>query len=333
MKKKGFTLVELLVVISIIALLMSILMPTLAKVRAMAIRAVCSTNLGSLHKAFLTYALDNHDDYPRAGGKTSRWSAITGNLPLPVFYADNEADAFYQGGKAGTADTPAAQIVSRATMGASLYLLIKYADAAPKEYICGGDRGAVEFELSLYNNVINQKAPDSRLAITQDISLAWDFGGPAGNRQSGGIPPAQHYSYAYQIPYGGAKQMYYSLSTTRQPGTPVMADRNPYLVLIQEDKSLKDVHKYEYGNPMKERWGNSPNHNYEGQNVLFNDSSTRWETVPYCGINQDNIYTYAPTDSQPQIGKAPLRAYDDDALPQSGYDSLLVNEGKQRFKE
>jgi len=321
MKKKGFTLVELLVVISIIALLMSILMPTLAKVKAMALRAVCSTNLGGIHKAILTYAQDNHEDYPRAGGKTSRWSATSS---LPVFYAKTELVAFHQGGKLTGP--------SRATMGASLYLLIKYADVAPKQFICGGDGGAVEFELSLYNDVLQDKASDYPLTLTQDITLAWDFGGPAGNWSSGGIPPGQHYSYAYQIPYGGAEQMFYSLSTTRQPGIPIMADRNPYLVLIQEHKSLEFVHEYVYGDPTKEQWGNSPSHKYEGQNVLFNDSSTRWETVPYCGINQDNIYTRAIESEPPQIGEAPARAYDGDALPLSGDDSLLLNEGKQRFK-
>ncbi len=314
MKKKGFTLVELLVVISIIALLMSILMPTLAKVRAMALRAVCSANLSSLHKACLTYAHDNDDDYPRAGGKGSRWLVTT---TLPMFYADTEINAFHQGGNPNTD--------GRATMGASLYYLIKYADAAPKEYICGGDRGAVEFELSLYSSVIPS---GTELALTQDISLAWDFGGPAGIRTAGGLPPGQHYSYAYQMPYGGSRQMYYALSTTRQPDIPVMADRNPYLVLIKEN----DRPRYQYTNPhdpTSESWGNSPNHKYEGQNVLYNDASTRWRTIPYCGINQDNIYTIAVNSNSPQVGEQP-GLFNASSLSQSGDDSLLLNEGYEQ---
>ncbi len=320
MKKKGFTLVELLVVISIIALLMSILMPTLAKVRAMALRAVCSTNLSSLHKAFLAYAHDNYEEYPRAGGKTSRWRVDTDeDEPLPLFYARDEIEAFHQGASSSGA--------SYATIGASLYYLIKYADAAPKEFICGGDSGAVEFELSLYNDYLNQNAPNYRLTQTQDITLAWDFGGPP---NESGDPPAKHYSYAYHMPYCRAEQMYYSLSTSRQPGIPVMADRNPYIVLIQEPTP-----PYEYTDPHDptvEKWGNSPNHKYEGQNVLFNDSSTSWETVPYCGINQDNIYTYASDSANPQIGTRP-RPFYGTAVPQSGDDSLLLNEGKEQLIE
>jgi len=311
MKKKGFTLVELLVVISIIALLMSVLLPTLAKVRAMALRAVCSTNLASLHKHCLTYAQDNDYDYPRAGGKNSQWS-VTPNLP--VFYEDTELLAFHQGGNPNSA--------GRATMGASLYYLIKYADAAPKEYLCGGDRGVVEFELSLYNDILKINASKSRLYLTQDIALAWDFGGPAGSRREGGIPPAQHYSYSYQIPYGGAAQQYYFLSTTVRPDTPVMADRNPYLILIRED----DRPLYDYSNPMGEQWGNSPSHKYEGQNVLFNDASTSWEPVPYCGTNQDNIYTITTDSENPQIGAQPA-LFSGSSLSQSGNDSLLLNEG------
>jgi prepilin-type N-terminal cleavage/methylation domain-containing protein len=312
MKKKGFTLVELLVVIAIIALLMSILMPTLAKVRAMALRAVCSTNLSSLHKAFLAYAHDNFQEYPRAGGKTSQWRIST-SLPLPVFYERNEIRAFHKEGSA-TGD-------SYATIGASLYFLIKYADAAPKEFICGGDSGAVEFELSLYKSVI---PATTSLARQQDITLAWDFGGPPNEN---GDPPARHYSYSYHMPYCQTRQMYYTLSTSRQPDIPVMADRNPYLVLIQEATP-----PYVYGNSEQEKWGNSPSHKYEGQNVLFNDSSVSWETVPYCGINHDNIYTYALDPDNPQVGTRP-RKFSGAAYPRSGDDSLLVNEGAEQLEE
>lgn len=56
---KGFTLVELLVVISIIALLMSILMPALSRARELGKRAVCLNNLKSLAVIWMMYADDN----------------------------------------------------------------------------------------------------------------------------------------------------------------------------------------------------------------------------------------------------------------------------------
>ncbi|MDD5135182.1 MAG: type II secretion system protein, partial [Phycisphaerae bacterium] len=68
MKKKAFTLVELLVVIAIIAMLLAILMPALAKVRQMAQRMVCSSNLSGLGKALLAYSTDDpYESYPVAG--------------------------------------------------------------------------------------------------------------------------------------------------------------------------------------------------------------------------------------------------------------------------
>jgi len=59
--KKAFTLMELLVVISIIALLMAILMPTLNKAREMGKRAVCLSNLRQLTLAWSMYAQNNDD--------------------------------------------------------------------------------------------------------------------------------------------------------------------------------------------------------------------------------------------------------------------------------
>jgi len=76
MKRKGFTLVELLVVIAIIALLMGILMPALARVRQLAFRMTCGTNLSGIGKAMLIYANDYEDELPRAGGRNSTWNGM-----------------------------------------------------------------------------------------------------------------------------------------------------------------------------------------------------------------------------------------------------------------
>jgi len=58
--KRAFTLVELLVVISIISLLMSILLPSLNKARGQAKQAVCKSNLKQWGVVFLQYSSENN---------------------------------------------------------------------------------------------------------------------------------------------------------------------------------------------------------------------------------------------------------------------------------
>ena len=58
-RRRGFTLVELLVVIAIIALLMSILMPAMARVKKQARAVMCQTNLRQWGICFQMYAGDN----------------------------------------------------------------------------------------------------------------------------------------------------------------------------------------------------------------------------------------------------------------------------------
>jgi prepilin-type N-terminal cleavage/methylation domain-containing protein len=188
-KKKGFTLVELLVVIAIIALLMGILMPALAKVRQIAHRMVCGSNLSGIGKAMLIYANDYEDELPRAGGRNTLWGGS-------VVY--DAPDRFRAYGLAANGTG------GNATITSSFYLLVKYAEVTPKSFICKGDSGTSEFKLSEYNR--------------GDLEFidCWDFG-PAPD-------PRKHCSYTYHMPYG-----LYALTTSSEPGMAVAGDRSPWI--------------------------------------------------------------------------------------------------------
>jgi prepilin-type N-terminal cleavage/methylation domain-containing protein len=346
-KRKGFTLVELLVVIAIIALLMSILMPALAMVRKLAMRAVCGSNLAGLHKAMITYSADNKDNYPRAGGPDSIWGSFavqTGNLNPNGWDARNEGRAFNR-----TANSNGIGNLSNgyATISASLYLLIREADVGPKSFICKAEKQTKIFNLDEY----------PRPQWIKELRNGWDFGkNQSGNNTAPrtsispnpppGYPVVQYYSYAYQIPYGGISNTSTWLSTASPPEVAALADKSPYLV-ISPSSSWRAFVKTSTGNERfaTNTYGNSANHERDGQNVLFCNGSVSFKQVPYCGMNDDNIYTMAldPTRSSVRldnrIGFLPFMTEATMTSPtasplfwgtvasQDTGDSVLINEG------
>jgi prepilin-type N-terminal cleavage/methylation domain-containing protein/prepilin-type processing-associated H-X9-DG protein len=66
MRKKAFTLIELLVVIAIIALLLAVLLPSLAKAKSKGRAILCLTNMRQMHIAAQVYASNNNQYYPPA---------------------------------------------------------------------------------------------------------------------------------------------------------------------------------------------------------------------------------------------------------------------------
>jgi prepilin-type N-terminal cleavage/methylation domain-containing protein/prepilin-type processing-associated H-X9-DG protein len=281
MKKKGFTLIELLVVIAIIALLMGILMPALARVRQIAFRMICGTNLSGIGKAMLIYSTDYDDEYPRAGGPSTQWNNTIANFQATNRYHAYGLQADGSGG--------------RASVASSLYLLVKYSDVTPKVFLCKGDSGATEFKPTDYG-IVDREPMD-----------LWDFG----------TLPVEHCSYTLHLPYGR-----YSLTASSDPGMAVAADRNPWMNSPSGAKKDPKLYSPIGGREMTNK-GNALAHQEEGQNVLFMDGHVGFEEVPFCGINEDNIYTYWDGGDL-RIGAIPICG--PDVTPMDREDSLLVHD-------
>jgi prepilin-type N-terminal cleavage/methylation domain-containing protein/prepilin-type processing-associated H-X9-DG protein len=103
----GFTLVELLVVISIVALLLSILMPALRVARESGRGVYCAANLRQLGISLTMYLDSNRQVFPLSVGKTDRWftmdwAKLTGKCPsqrrdLNMSYAYNQTFGYADG--------------------------------------------------------------------------------------------------------------------------------------------------------------------------------------------------------------------------------------------
>ncbi len=253
MERKGFTLVELLVVIAIIALLMGILMPALARVRQVAHRLICGTNLSGIGKAMLIYANDYDDELPRAGGRNSTWSGT-----IPQWLADNRFTAYGL-----SADGSGGQ----ATISSSFYLLVKYAEVTPKSFVCKSDSGTNEFKPSNYG------------AGGRELIDLWDFGPEAVN----------HCSYSYHMPYGlyaltTSSEPGMAIAADRNPWitSPAAEGKDAGLLSSYNPTGSREAINI----------GNAIAHQEDGQNVLFMDSHVSFEKRPFCAINDDNIYTW-----------------------------------------
>src|SRR5215471_11496218 len=76
---RGFTLVELLVVIGIIAVLIAVLLPALNKARESARQVQCLSNMKQLSNAMIMYSSDNKGLLPgRAGNNTNCMANLVG---------------------------------------------------------------------------------------------------------------------------------------------------------------------------------------------------------------------------------------------------------------
>ena len=322
MKKKGFTLIELLVVIAIIAMLLAILMPALNKVKKIAQRVVCATNLKGLGTAQTVYANDYEDDFVlQGGGGDHDWDSYTVGFQTPSL---------------SWGPTTSRSI----TIGASLYLLVREADVSPKSFVCGGG-GQTEYDGENTNTNDNP-----------DLVELWDFGSLDVIGASSG--PKNHVSYSYQMPYDAeGLPSRYAADGTRSAAFAIMADKNPWFDFkLKEPGTVTSSNFTEYvavianywdPSASVEKWqiqrANAYPHSREGQNVLYGDGHANYEKTADVAVKHDNIYTIQDaaavasggTDAEMGIrrglGKGNYEwMIEATTQPTANEDSLLVND-------
>jgi prepilin-type N-terminal cleavage/methylation domain-containing protein len=281
-QRKAFTLIELLVVVAIIALLISILLPSLSRAREITKRAVCASNARGIGQGCKIYANDNYEAWPVAPYTPS----VNANNPsnTGIDYVGS------LGLNLTTDDFGNNPTITQIHPSRSLFLLVVDGTTTTKQFICpsSGDN----------EDDLRNEAPGSNQVASQPGINRFDFKG------------YQHLSYGYQFPYGQTRAQPSENMDARQI---VLADKSPYFQAgsqvggwITPDTYYSDPESPGVPNPQtddlseegllslsNDKWapGNSKNHSQEGQNCLYQDGHVTFEKRPIVGVNFDNIYT------------------------------------------
>jgi prepilin-type N-terminal cleavage/methylation domain-containing protein len=293
-RKKAFTLIELLVVVAIIALLISILLPSLSRAREITKRAVCASNIRGIGQATKVYSNDNADWYPTCLFKESSGVGSSSNVG---WVGDMAAGMMTQVSSSGSGATfNAAVSWDRVHPSRCMFMLVIDGSCTAKQFICpsSGDSD---------DDLRNPPTSGGTGAVAAQPGInRFDFRG------------YPYESYGIQYPFGARGRPNENLDARAV----IMADKGPYFIAgtvwpgttaypCYPDAEAKTgtAGQSEIGSGFPtadtdvlkldtDKWRpyNSRNHTQEGQNCLYQDGHATFEKKPIVGVNFDNIYSF-----------------------------------------
>jgi len=248
-RRLGFTLVELLVVIGIIALLISILLPSLNRARETANRVKCASNLRQIGQAIMLYANDNKGNYPRTTMGTTQ--GFTFNPTWGT--GSTSTDPFL-----GTS-IPSANDVT-----AALYLLLRTQDITPEVFTCPSSNAEKWDFGGGANTAQNWSNWNGTTGIARNLSYSYQNPYPSTNAISAGFKLNNSITSEFAV------------ASDINPGAPGDGD------VGGSNDNVKAVTSTSTSRDMKQ--GNSNNHDEDGQNVLYGDGHVSFEQNPFVGV-------------------------------------------------
>jgi len=279
-RKAGFTLVELLVVIGIIALLISILLPSLNRARETANRVKCSSNLRQIGQAILLYANEQHPigAYPRTYYNVTVTTCTYGSNPGG---GGTPPDPFATGG-------PTANDIT-----AAYFLLMRTQEITSEVFTCPSSNAEKWDFGGGANTALNWSNWNGSAGILKNLS----------------------YSFANPYPSSTAVSSGYKLTTSISSEFAIAADINPGTT--GNNDNVLVVQTTSPSSTMKQ--GNSNNHDEDGQNVLYGDGHVDFNQNPFCGVARDMIYgakaNSTSFSSASTLAQSPYNADDSVLLP------------------
>lgn len=292
-KGQGFTLIELLVVVAIIALLIAILLPSLARARELARRSMCASQLKQIGTALNVYAKDNSEKFcsvQAPGSNNTMSGADFGHISTagtPSVWRNLYSNAVDNPFNRTSGDAVATRTVRTPT--SSMWLLNSYGLATPKIFVCPSvkDKASVDDPLTEDNGSASPPKYFSDFYV----------------ESKGGLLN----TYSFQNPYSG-------WGSNVRPGFVIGADENNGANPAVGDESAAGASAVKNAR--------STNHLIEGQNVLKVDASVAFEDSVHVGLENDNIYTAQYQSSGTIIPKTCAGILD--IYPRNASDTVLL---------